>query len=170
MRAQVNSDDAAVFLVAGLRVLGIDARLTIDPLNGCRVSWSDGQVDVVSPVALSRSPSDPSVSFNEAPATGSSWGIRCHQSGCPEALELKRSSASPMQDDDYDALLPALDTAAVFLGWRVFQRVFWCPTHTVEKKLICEGCRMSCPGCVCAGGPRSVAVFGGLPSLLSSDP
>jgi hypothetical protein len=154
MRFPVTSDDAAGFLVAGLRVLGIDSRVTLDPLGGCRVSWSDGEVDV---------------SFNEATSSGSSWAIHCHQLGCPEALELKRSSASPMQEDDYETLLPALDTAAVFLGWRVYQSVFWCPMHTMVKRLVCEGCRMLCPGCACVGGPRSVAVFGDLRSLMSSE-
>ncbi len=46
MRVPVNSDDAATFLAAGLRVLGIETRLTLDPSGGYRVSWANGQVDV----------------------------------------------------------------------------------------------------------------------------
>jgi hypothetical protein len=93
------------------------------------------------------------------------WGIHCNQAGCLESLELKRTTVvAPTHEDDYDSQLPALEVAAVFLGWRVYCSVYWCPTHTVVKKLVCASCRTACPGCVCVGGTRAVAVFGGLPT------
>jgi hypothetical protein len=97
-----------------------------------------------------------------------SWGIRCHQTECYEALELKHTSSTDHAralTEDYEALLPALDTAAVFLGWRIYQHVYWCPLHVVAKNLACENCRALCPNCTCAGGPRGTAVFGGIPTL-----
>ena len=107
---------------------------------------------------------------NYAVCAVSSWGVHCHQAGCPEVLEIKRTtSGSPSHEDAYDALIPALETAAVFLGWRVYCSVYWCPTHTVIKKLACSSCRMACPRCTCVGGPRGVAVFGGLPSLIQEN-
>jgi len=92
--------------------------------------------------------------------------LHCHHTGCLEELELKRSTLVKPSHEDYEAIRPALDTAAVFLGWRVYQHVYWCPSHTVAKNLACAGCRMSCPGCVCAGGPRGTAVFGELTALI----
>lgn len=61
--------------------------------------------------------------------------------------------------DDCESLAPALDTAAVLLGWRVFHAVWWCPIHVRAKKLLCGECRGLCPECSCAV-PRGVAVEG----------
>jgi hypothetical protein len=92
---------------------------------------------------------------------GSSAGIHCHEGGCVETLVLERTTAAPpTHEDDYQNLMPALDTAAVFLGWRVCQCVWWCPTHTVTKLLACARCLSPCPECSCMGGPCSEAVDG----------
>ena len=91
------------------------------------------------------------------------WCLHCHHTGCLETLELKRATLVKRSHEDYEAIRPALDTAAVFLGWRVYQHVYWCPSHTVSKNLVCENCRSLCPKCTCEGGPRGTAVFGGLP-------
>lgn len=159
MKSPVDSEDAAAFLIGGLRLLGIDAKLSLDRSGGWSVSWGDGQK-----IALLDFRSNAPLVGERS---GSSWHIHCHQEGCPEALELKRTTSVSSLEDDYEALLPALDTAAVFLGWRVYQSVFWCPTHTFAKKLVCEGCQIPCPGCVCIGGPRGVAAFGGLLELVN---
>jgi hypothetical protein len=67
--------------------------------------------------------------------TGSSWGIYCHEDGCVATLTLSRTTAdTPTHEDDYQNLGPALDTAAVFLGWRISGSVWWCPTHEVAKQ------------------------------------
>ena len=92
---------------------------------------------------------------------GSSCGIHCHEDGCVEEVSLARTTAlSPTDEDDYMNLLPALDTAAVFLGWRLHQGVWWCPTHTVAKLLACAHCLSPCPECSCEGGPCGEAVAG----------
>lgn len=94
-------------------------------------------------------------------STGSSWGIHCNEDGCVETLSLARTTAAqPTEEDDYQNLGPALDTAAVFLGWRVWRSVWWCPPHTVSKLLACARCLAPCPECSCMGGPRSEAVNG----------
>jgi hypothetical protein len=92
---------------------------------------------------------------------GSSWGIHCHEGGCVEALVLDRTTAMPpTHEDDYRNLSPALDTAAVFLGWRIWRSVWWCPMHTVSKLLACVRCLAPCPECSCMGGPRGEAIDG----------
>jgi hypothetical protein len=95
---------------------------------------------------------------------GSSWGIYCNQDGCVEALVLSRTTAVP-PEDDYQMLSPALFEAAVFLGWRLYQSVLWCPTHSVAKKFACARCLSPCPACSCVGGPRLDAVVN-----MGSDP
>lgn len=94
---------------------------------------------------------------------GSSLGVHCHEhrNGCVETLTLSRTTVTPpTHEDDYQNLMPALDEAAVRLGWRLYQSVWWCPTHTVSKNLSCAGCRSACPACTCEDGPRSKAVDG----------
>jgi hypothetical protein len=67
---------------------------------------------------------------------GSSWGLHCHHEGCIEALTLSRTTTEPpTHDDDYQNLCPALDTAAVLLGWRTYRHVWWCPMHVVAKNI-----------------------------------
>ena len=66
----------------------------------------------------------------------------------------------PTHEDDYEQLMPALDTAAVFLGWRVYRSVYWCPVHVVVKNLACARCLLACPACSCMGGPCVDAVDG----------
>lgn len=74
---------------------------------------------------------------------------------------LERSTTvQPTHDDDYQRLMPALNEAAVFLGWRVYRSVWWCPDHVVAEKLACARCLTLCPGCSCMGGPRVDAVDG----------
>lgn len=64
------------------------------------------------------------------PKPGSSWGIHCNQEGCVETLTLSRTtSISPTTEDDYQNLCPALNTAAMFLGWSIHHYVWWCPHH-----------------------------------------
>lgn len=93
---------------------------------------------------------------------GSSWGIVCHDllsGGCPAQLELARTTPSkPSHEEDYHQLCPALDMAAVFLGWRTFRGCWWCPAHVVAMKLVCAGCRAACPQCTCPDGPGYAAV------------
>jgi len=98
---------------------------------------------------------------------GSSAGLHCshdqhlREGGCPERLELSRTTVEPpTHDDDYQHLMPALDEAAVSLGWRVYKSVWWCPTHVVAKNLACARCLSACPACSCLGGPRVDAVDG----------
>jgi hypothetical protein len=92
---------------------------------------------------------------------GSSWGIYCNEAGCLETLSLTLTTAvQPTTEYCYQNLGSALDTAAVFLGWRVHQSVWWCPTHTVAKRLACFRCLSPCLACSCVGGPRSDAVGG----------
>jgi hypothetical protein len=92
---------------------------------------------------------------------GSSWGIHCHEEGCVEALSLSRTTRIvPSHEDDYEHLMPALDQAAVSLGWRICQSVWWCPAHTVAKLLACADCLSPCPECSCMGGPRGEALAG----------
>jgi hypothetical protein len=65
---------------------------------------------------------------------GSSAALHCNEVGCPETLLLTRTTmAQPSHDDDYQDLFPALDTAAVSLGWCLHQCVWWCPTHSAKK-------------------------------------
>jgi hypothetical protein len=98
---------------------------------------------------------------NQHEHPGSSAGIHCKHDGCVEALVLKRTTrVAPTHEDDYQSLMPALDEAAVFLGWRVYRSVWWCPTHVLAKKLTCARCLTPCPGCSCMGGPRVDAVDG----------
>jgi hypothetical protein len=62
---------------------------------------------------------------------GSSWGIHCNEEGCRETRTLARTTITqPTAEDDYQNLGAALDTAAVFLGWRC-RSVWRCPAHTV---------------------------------------
>jgi hypothetical protein len=92
---------------------------------------------------------------------GSSAGIHCHQGGCVESLTLERTTTvTPTHEDDYQTLMPALDEAAVLLGWRIYRSVPWCPTHVVAKNLACKRCMMRCPACACVGGPRFDAIEG----------
>ena len=104
---------------------------------------------------------------------GSSAGIHCHhdqhlrEGGCPERLVLERTTTTqPSHEDDYQQLMPACDTAAVFLGWRTCQGVWWCPTHVVAKNLACKRCLSACPACACLGGPMADAVDG----LVEAEP
>lgn len=92
---------------------------------------------------------------------GSSAGLHCHEVGCIESLALSRTTAvTPTHEDDYQMMMPALDEAAVFLGWRIYHSVYWCPTHVVAKNLACARCLSPCPECSCMGGPRMDAVDG----------
>jgi hypothetical protein len=92
---------------------------------------------------------------------GSSWGIHCHEEGCVETLTLACTTAvQPTHEDDYQRLAPALNTAAVSLGWRVWGAVWWCPPHTVAKLLACAHCLSPCPECSCEDGPLAEAVDG----------
>lgn len=95
---------------------------------------------------------------------GSSAGIYCQQDGCVEALALSRTTTiAPTHEDDYRRLMPALDMAAVFLGWRVHRSVWWCPAHVVAKKLACARCLVSCSAsasCACMSGPCVDAIEG----------
>lgn len=93
--------------------------------------------------------------FSEhAKKSGSSWGIHCHYDGCPEKLELSRTTAvAPSYDDDYQNLGPALLEAAVSLGWRTYRSVHWCPTHVVVKNLACSRCNSACFACSCEHPP-----------------
>ena len=93
--------------------------------------------------------------------SGSSAGIHCHHDECIEALTLDRTTTlSPTHEEDYEQLMPALDEAALFLGWRVYHSVYWCPMHVVAKKLVCVRCHSACPACWCMDGPRVDAVDG----------
>ena len=124
------------------------------------MSW-DGKsapspMDTMEPESESRK-----ILIAEAEAAESSWGIHCNEDGCVEALSLARTTAvQPTDEEIYQNLGPALDTAAVFLGWRVWRFVWWCPMHTVSKFLACARCLSPCPECSCMGGPRSEAVDG----------
>jgi hypothetical protein len=92
---------------------------------------------------------------------GSSWGVHCKHDGCVESLALtRRTRVASSHDDDYQHLMPALYDAAVSLGWRCYDAVYWCPGHVVAKKLACARCLMPCPGCSCVGGPRFDATDG----------
>jgi hypothetical protein len=88
---------------------------------------------------------------------GSSAGIHCYAEGdgaCPERLELSRTTLEqPSHEDDYETLMPALDTAAVSLGWRLYENRWWCPTHVNDKGLVCEQCLARCAACSCDDGP-----------------
>ena len=65
---------------------------------------------------------------------GSSWGIHCHEDGCVETLTLSRTTTvRPTHEDDYQHLCPALDEAAVSLGWCLRGCFWWCPTHSAER-------------------------------------
>lgn len=90
---------------------------------------------------------------------GSSAGIHCHQDGCVEALVLGRTTAvQPTHEDDYQKLMPACHTAAALLGWRVYQNMFWCPTHVGVKKLVCARCISPCAECACMCVPGLEAI------------
>jgi len=92
---------------------------------------------------------------------GSSAGISCQEEGCVERLTLSRKTTlRPSHEDDYQNLMPALDEAAVFLGWRYYRHRHVCPTHVTVKKLACARCLALCPDCSCVGGPRMDAVDG----------
>lgn len=104
----------------------------------------------------------------QAPAAqhGSSTGLYCNHDqhrrdgGCPERLTLERTTVEqPTHEDDYHRLMPALDEAAVFLGWRVYRCVWWCPTHVVAMNLACAQCLSACPACTCPEGLRPDAVM-----------
>ena len=97
----------------------------------------------------------------EHPHPRSGWGIYCQHlnEGCPEKLDLSRTTAEQTShEDDYQHLLPAVYEAAVLLGWRHYKGTWWCPTHVVLKNLACARCRAVCPACSCMGGPRADAV------------
>jgi hypothetical protein len=101
------------------------------------------------------------VSRTEDNLPGSSTGILCNngRDGCVERLQLSRTTAVPSTDEDnWRNFMPALYEAAVFLGWRLFESVWWCPTHVVAKNLACSRCLSPCPDCSCVGGPRADAV------------
>jgi len=92
---------------------------------------------------------------------GSSWGIHCKHEGCVEALTLsRRTRVAPTHEEDYRRLMPALDAAAVLLGWRLHHSVWWCPTHVVAKNLACARCLTPCPECSCVDGSWADAVEG----------
>jgi hypothetical protein len=74
----------------------------------------------------------PALLEQELPA--SSWGLHCHEEGCSEMLVLTRTSAEPsMHEFDYRVLSAALDTAAMFMGWRLWHGVWWCSQHIVPS-------------------------------------
>ena len=101
------------------------------------------------------------MSTTEDNRPGSSTGLHCYEAGCVEALALLRMTVVPSTyEDDWRNFMPALYEAAVFLGWRLFSSVWWCPTHVVAKSLACSRCLSPCPGCSCMGGPRADAVEG----------
>src|SRR4029077_5268862 len=92
-----------------------------------------------------------------------STGIFCYERGCVETLTLScRTCAAATHEND--CLMPAIDEAAVLLGWRLYESVWWCPCHAVAKLLACRGCGSACPPCSCLGGsgsvPGSVAAAG----------
>jgi hypothetical protein len=90
---------------------------------------------------------------------GSSAAVSCHD--CPAHLELSRATTEqPSHEDDYQLLMPALDTAAVLLGWRLYKSCWWCPSHVFDKKLACARCLVACSECSCVGGPHAHAVDG----------
>ena len=92
---------------------------------------------------------------------GLSAGRYCHEAGCVEAVTLSltmREVSSHKQDPG--PLMPALDQAAVFMGWCLYQGVWWCPAHTVAKLLACADCLSPCPECSCLGGSQVTAVGG----------
>ncbi len=98
---------------------------------------------------------------------GSSAGLYCNhdqhlrEGRCLETLALERTTTvRPTHEDDYQMLMPALDEAAVFLGWRIYKSVWWCPTHVVAKNLACARCLSACPACSCVDGPCGDAVDG----------
>lgn len=96
---------------------------------------------------------------------GASVARYCHETGCVEAVTLTLTKREvPAHVPDPGPLMPALDHAAVFLGWRRCQKVWWCPAHTVAKLLACAECLSPCPECICEGGPRTEAVAGMLES------
>lgn len=89
------------------------------------------------------------------------WGIHCNEHGCVETLELRRTMAEKLEEYDIDESLSVAQTeAAMSLGWRLFDYVYWCPTHVAAKRLACARCLMRCPACSCVGGPRLEAVEG----------
>lgn len=89
----------------------------------------------------------------------SSWGLHCYEQGCVEMLTLTWTTSVPITDEEaYERLCPAHSTAAVALGWRVWHWVWWCPTHTVAKRLSCASCLSPCPACSCVGGPGIEAI------------
>jgi hypothetical protein len=98
---------------------------------------------------------------------GSSVGLHCNHNqhqrdgSCLERLGLSRvTTVQPTHEDDYQSLMPAIAEAAVLLGWRLHQCVWWCPTHVVAKNLACKCCLSACPACSCIGGPFADAVDG----------
>jgi hypothetical protein len=91
----------------------------------------------------------------------SSWSISCHEKGCVETLALSRTTPEmPSEEDEYMNMLPAMGLAAVSMGWRVHQCVWWCPTHVASKLLACADCVSPCPECSCPGGPGADAIDG----------
>lgn len=92
---------------------------------------------------------------------GLTAGRYCHEIGCVEAIILtltKRTFSAHVPEPGPQML--ALDQAAVFLGWRVYQEVWWCPAHTTAKLLACANCLSPCPECSCEGAPGITAVAG----------
>ena len=101
--------------------------------------------------------------MSEGSRPGSSWGIHCGRAGCPETIVLARTTTTqPTHEQDYQELSPACSEAALFLGWRIFRSVYWCPTHVVSLGLACKRCLLPCPACACMRGPHIDAVEGEL--------
>ena len=136
----------------------LEARLQSTRAAAARMAWEDRQEALGGYVAVPPAP---------ARQPGSSTGLHCahnqhlRDGHCPERLMLERTTAvQPTHEDDYQQLMPAHAEAAVFLGWRVYQCVWWCPTHVAAKNLACKRCLSACPACSCIGGPFIDAVEG----------
>jgi hypothetical protein len=125
----------------------------------CVLSW-DGKT-IPSPIDALMDEMERASGVGPGELPGSSVGISCQEESCVERLTLERTTTlDPTHDDDYRNLMPALDEAALFLGWRLFRCRHMCPTHVLSLKLACARCLMPCPDCSCMGGPRFDAVDG----------
>ena len=130
----------------------LESRLRLSVEAAARMSQEQRQDAVTGYVAVTPPPVAP---------PESSWGLHCNEKGCVEMLTLSCTMATAMTDEEaYEQLCPAHATAAVFLGWRTYRCVWWCPTHVVAKNLACARCMSACPSCSCLGGPRGDAVDG----------
>jgi hypothetical protein len=76
--------------------------------------------------------------------------FRCAHAGCDDAVSLH--VRRHIQEVVADAIGPALELAAVYLGWRriVATTITLCPKHAVG--LLCSRCASE--ECSCVGGPR----------------